>query len=52
LFRPHADAARARGWLVDELPGEHLHLAVDPPAVAAKLVALAERAADIYGSQS
>ena len=51
LFREHAAVAAARGWLVDEIPGEHLHMAVDAPAVAAKLVALADRTAEAYGSQ-
>lgn len=51
LFHQHADAAGARGWVVDDIPGEHLHMTVDAAAVAAKLVALADRAAEIYGSQ-
>jgi hypothetical protein len=51
LFREHADTAHERGWVVDEIPGEHLHMTVDAPAVATKLVALADRAGETYGSQ-
>lgn len=31
-YRGTADQARSRGWPVIELPGEHLHLVVDPSA--------------------
>ncbi|HEY6501521.1 MAG TPA: alpha/beta hydrolase [Streptosporangiaceae bacterium] len=36
-----ADEARSRGWLVRELPGQHLHQLVDPPGTAGQLVAMA-----------
>jgi hypothetical protein len=35
-----AREAADRGWPVRDLPGEHLHLLVDPPGVAAALAAL------------
>ena len=35
-----ADEARARGWPVVHIPGEHLHQIVDPPAVATALLDL------------
>ena len=37
-YGPEAAAARQRGWPVIELPGSHLHMLVDPAAVAAALV--------------
>ena len=43
IYRAEADDAQGRGWIVDELVGEHLHMAVDPVGVAAAIVALAER---------
>jgi pimeloyl-ACP methyl ester carboxylesterase len=47
LFGPPYDElagqARARGWIVERLPGRHLHQLVDPDGVARRLVALAER---------
>lgn len=47
LFGPPYDEvaaiARARGWLVDELSGQHLHQIVDPDAVAERLILMAER---------
>jgi hypothetical protein len=53
LFAPPYDElarqVRERGWLVDELPGEHLHQLVDPRGVAERLLALYER---IAGSAS
>jgi len=33
-----ADEARARGWPVTHLPGEHLHQVVDPVGVAEALI--------------
>ena len=36
-----ADEARARGWPVVHIPGEHLHQLVDPPAVAEALISFA-----------
>jgi hypothetical protein len=45
LFGPPYDEvaadARGRGWLVEELPGEHLHQIVDPDATADRLIAMA-----------
>ncbi|MGH3398680.1 MAG: hypothetical protein ACRDPO_28735 [Streptosporangiaceae bacterium] len=35
---PEAEAASQRGWPVEGLPGSHLHMLVDPAAVAAALV--------------
>jgi hypothetical protein len=47
LFGPPYDevAAEARdlGWLVDELPGAHLHQVVDPDGTAARLIGMADR---------
>jgi hypothetical protein len=34
-------AAAARGWPVKTMPGEHLHMLVDPPGVAAAILELA-----------
>jgi hypothetical protein len=49
LFGPPYDEmaadARRRGWLVDELPGQHLHQVVDPVGVADRLIAMAQRLA-------
>jgi pimeloyl-ACP methyl ester carboxylesterase len=41
-YAESAAEARARGWPVVEVPGEHLHMVVDPPAVGAALEGLAE----------
>lgn len=35
--------ARGRGWLIDELPGQHLHQIVDPDGVADRLILMAQR---------
>jgi alpha/beta hydrolase family protein len=47
LFGPPYDEmaadARRRGWLVEELPGQHLHQIVDPDGTASKLIAMAQR---------
>ena len=43
MYRAEADDAQGRGWIVDKLVGEHLHMTVDPAGVARSLVALAER---------
>jgi hypothetical protein len=43
FYEPVADEARSRGWLVDELPGLHLHQVVDPAGVARHLVAMTDR---------
>jgi len=49
LFGPPYDEvaadARSRGWLVEELPGQHLHQIVDPDSVADRLITMAERLA-------
>jgi pimeloyl-ACP methyl ester carboxylesterase len=37
-----ATEARSRGWLVRELPGQHLHQLVDPAGTASQLVAMAQ----------
>jgi pimeloyl-ACP methyl ester carboxylesterase len=37
-----ADASR-RGWLVERLPGEHLHQIVDPDATTDSLIGMAQR---------
>ena len=44
-YQEPAAAARSRGWPVRELPGEHLHMLIDPDAVAAALIDLAGIAA-------
>jgi hypothetical protein len=43
-YREQAAAARDRGWPVRELAGEHLHMLIEPDAVAAALVGLAAAA--------
>jgi len=47
LFGPPYDEvaadARSRGWLVEELPGQHLHQIIDPDSTASKLIAMAQR---------
>lgn len=35
--------ARRRGWLVEQLPGQHLHQIVDPDATADHLISMARR---------
>jgi hypothetical protein len=40
-YREQADQAARRGWPVRELPGEHLHMLVDPAGVATAITALA-----------
>jgi hypothetical protein len=40
-YQEQAAAARSRGWPTRELPGEHLHMLIDPAAVAAALIDLA-----------
>lgn len=40
VFDADATAARERGWVVDRLAGSHLHMLVDPDAVANWLVGL------------
>jgi pimeloyl-ACP methyl ester carboxylesterase len=42
-YQEVADDARRRGWLVEELPGEHLHQIVDPGATADRLIEMARR---------
>jgi hypothetical protein len=47
LFGPPYDElaseARRRGWIVEQLPGAHLHQLVDPDGVARLLLAMAEQ---------
>jgi pimeloyl-ACP methyl ester carboxylesterase len=38
-----ATEARGRGWIVKQLPGEHLHQLVDPGGVARSLLAIADQ---------
>jgi hypothetical protein len=38
-----ASEARGRGWIVQQLPGGHLHQLVDPDGVARSLLAIAEQ---------
>jgi pimeloyl-ACP methyl ester carboxylesterase len=38
-----ADEARERGWIVQQLPGRHLHQLVDPDGVARLLLAIADQ---------
>ena len=40
-YQEMADEARARGWPVRHIPGEHLHQIVDPAAVTDELISLA-----------
>jgi hypothetical protein len=42
LFSDDADAAYARGWPVERFDAGHLHLVVEPRAVAERIVALAD----------
>jgi pimeloyl-ACP methyl ester carboxylesterase len=50
LFGPPYDEAAAeaqgRGWIVEQLPGGHLHQLVDPDAVARLLLAIADQLAE------
>jgi hypothetical protein len=41
VYDPEMREAEARGWRTQRLPGEHLHMVVDPGAVAAALIDLA-----------
>jgi hypothetical protein len=43
FYVPIAVEAAARGWLVDELAGDHLHQLVDPAGVAQRLTAMVDR---------
>jgi hypothetical protein len=49
LFGPPYDEvaadARRRGWLVEDLPGRHLHEIVDPDAVADRIITMAQHLA-------
>jgi pimeloyl-ACP methyl ester carboxylesterase len=38
-----ASEARGRGWIVQQLPGRHLHQLVDPDGVARSLLAIADQ---------
>jgi hypothetical protein len=50
LFSPPYDEvaadARSRGWLVEELTGQHLHQLVDPDAAADRLITMADSLAE------
>ena len=50
LFGPPYDQvaadARSRGWLVEELAGQHLHQLVDPDATADRLITMADSLAE------
>jgi hypothetical protein len=50
LFIPPYDEvaadARSRGWLVEELTGQHLHQLVDPDAAADRLITMADSLAE------
>jgi hypothetical protein len=48
-YQEQAAAAHQRGWPVRELAGEHLHMLIDPDAVAAALVGLAAAACGAGG---
>src|SRR5947207_1428980 len=47
LFGPPYDhtaqEARERGWVVEQVPGRHLHQLVDPDTVTARIVAMTSR---------
>jgi hypothetical protein len=47
LFGPPYDElaseARGRGWIVEQLPGKHLHQLVDPDGVAGSRLAIADQ---------
>ena len=43
-YRTDAATAEAHGWPVHRIEGQHLHLVVDPCAVAEAVVALAQQA--------
>ena len=40
-YQEQADEAAQRGWPVRELPGQHLHMLVDPAGVATAITVLA-----------
>ena len=42
-YEEAATEARRRGWIVERLPGGHLHQLVDPDAVARSLLAIADQ---------
>ena len=46
VYAATAEVARSRGWTVVQVDGEHLHMAVDPDAVAAELISIADEAID------
>lgn len=41
-YAPEAEEARRRGWLTARYPAGHLHMLIDPPAVARSLFTLTE----------
>ena len=50
IFGPPHDQvaadARSRGWLVEELAGQHLHQLVGPDATADRLITMADSLAE------
>jgi hypothetical protein len=42
-YEEAATEAQRRGWIVERLPGGHLHQLVDPDAVARSLLAIADQ---------
>lgn len=42
-YDQEAAEARRRGWLVDELPGLHLHQIVEPDATAGRLITMTQQ---------
>jgi pimeloyl-ACP methyl ester carboxylesterase len=43
VYTPRAAEARTLGWRVEHLPGGHLHMLVEPAAVAGRLLTLSSR---------
>ncbi len=43
MYRPSHDQARAEGWAIARIEGEHLHMVVEPVLVASSLLSLAGR---------
>jgi hypothetical protein len=50
-YAEEQSAAAARGWPVRNLPGRHLHMLIDPPAVATAIRSLAEPS-DVHSRRS
>jgi hypothetical protein len=43
-YAPQAEEARDRGYIVEQLDGEHLHMVVDPAAVADRILDVTQKA--------